>query len=69
MKTLFYKGKKIAVPESINGRKLRSTLGIKKDRTVYVTDLGGKSSLVSDGKDMYVRDGQQVGDLPRTVKG
>ena len=70
MKTLFYKGKKIAVPENINGKKLKSTLGIKNNRAAYLTDLDGNSSLISDGKNIYIRDNNmQAGDLPQTEKG
>ena len=69
MKTIFYNNKKLAVPEIINGKRLLEKIGIKKNRTAYTTDLDGNSKLVSDGKQMYITDGMQVGDIPQTEKG
>ncbi len=70
MKKIIYEEKEIAVPENINGKKLKSTLGIKKNRAAYLTDLDGNSSLISDGKNIYIRENNmRAGDLPQTEKG
>lgn len=69
MGRVFYEGQQIQVPDTLNGRDLRKSLGINNDRTVYTTNLDGKNRMISDGETIRVSDGMHVGDLPVTEKG
>lgn len=71
MRTVNYEGKQIRIPETVNGQYLRQKLGIPRHRTLYMTELDGKSTLVNDGKNIVIRENQQpiIGDLPYTTKG
>jgi len=69
MGNLNYNGKTIAVPDYVNGRKIRQLFGIPQKRSVYTTNLDGKSQIVSDGDKMWIRDSMTIGDIPQTEKG
>ena len=69
MGNLNYNGKRISVPDYVNGRKIRQLFGIPKKRSVYKTSLDGKSELISDGENLYIGDNTAIGDIPHTEKG